>query len=219
MSLPPPAANGTISRIGLFGIVRGGIALRTQPARRPTRPAPRRRTVPNRRRDNDFMNGPPRTAAPARRACKSTSAGKIRIASISPHLRWPYQMSTRPVPAAGGAFRPRPALGGRPHWRRPRVDFKGETITIQIGYGPGGGYDTYGRASPAISAASSPATRTWSRRTCRARARCARPTTSTISRPRTARDRHLLRLDRHGAADGQRAGEVRRRRNSAGSAA
>ena len=26
------------------------------------------------------------------------------------------------------------------------VDFKGETITIQIGYGPGGGYDTYGRA-------------------------------------------------------------------------
>jgi tripartite-type tricarboxylate transporter receptor subunit TctC len=26
------------------------------------------------------------------------------------------------------------------------TDFKGETITIQIGYGPGGGYDTYGRA-------------------------------------------------------------------------
>src|SRR5258708_4710220 len=26
------------------------------------------------------------------------------------------------------------------------VDFKGETITIQIGYGPGGGYGTYGRA-------------------------------------------------------------------------
>jgi tripartite-type tricarboxylate transporter receptor subunit TctC len=26
------------------------------------------------------------------------------------------------------------------------ADFKGETITIQIGYGPGGGYDTYGRA-------------------------------------------------------------------------
>src|SRR5215467_12259600 len=25
-------------------------------------------------------------------------------------------------------------------------DFRGETITIQIGYGPGGGYDTYGRA-------------------------------------------------------------------------
>jgi len=25
-------------------------------------------------------------------------------------------------------------------------DFKGETISIQIGYGPGGGYDTYGRA-------------------------------------------------------------------------
>ena len=25
-------------------------------------------------------------------------------------------------------------------------DFKGETITIQIGYGPGGGHDTYGRA-------------------------------------------------------------------------
>jgi hypothetical protein len=26
------------------------------------------------------------------------------------------------------------------------VTFRGETITIQIGYGPGGGYDTYGRA-------------------------------------------------------------------------
>ena len=26
------------------------------------------------------------------------------------------------------------------------TDFKGETISIQIGYGPGGGYDTYGRA-------------------------------------------------------------------------
>src|SRR4051812_13450785 len=26
------------------------------------------------------------------------------------------------------------------------VSFKGETISIQIGYGPGGGYDTYGRA-------------------------------------------------------------------------
>jgi len=26
------------------------------------------------------------------------------------------------------------------------ADFKGETISIQIGYGPGGGYDTYGRA-------------------------------------------------------------------------
>src|SRR5262245_56185534 len=25
-------------------------------------------------------------------------------------------------------------------------DFRGETVTIQIGYGPGGGYDTYGRA-------------------------------------------------------------------------
>src|SRR5215212_10986097 len=27
-----------------------------------------------------------------------------------------------------------------------QTDFKGETISIQIGYGPGGGYDTYGRA-------------------------------------------------------------------------
>src|SRR5262245_29956602 len=26
------------------------------------------------------------------------------------------------------------------------ADFRGETVTIQIGYGPGGGYDTYGRA-------------------------------------------------------------------------
>jgi tripartite-type tricarboxylate transporter receptor subunit TctC len=27
-----------------------------------------------------------------------------------------------------------------------QADFKGETVSIQIGYGPGGGYDTYGRA-------------------------------------------------------------------------
>ena len=27
-----------------------------------------------------------------------------------------------------------------------QADFRGETISIQIGYGPGGGYDTYGRA-------------------------------------------------------------------------
>src|SRR5215470_8281228 len=33
-----------------------------------------------------------------------------------------------------------PAMGQTP------VTFRGETITIQIGYGPGGGYDTYGRA-------------------------------------------------------------------------
>src|SRR5438270_12574412 len=26
------------------------------------------------------------------------------------------------------------------------ADFRGETVAIQIGYGPGGGYDTYGRA-------------------------------------------------------------------------
>src|SRR5499426_1045077 len=33
-----------------------------------------------------------------------------------------------------------PALAQTP------VTFRGETISIQIGYGPGGGYDTYGRA-------------------------------------------------------------------------
>src|SRR6185436_1083640 len=27
-----------------------------------------------------------------------------------------------------------------------QADFRGETVSIQIGYGPGGGYDTYGRA-------------------------------------------------------------------------
>jgi tripartite-type tricarboxylate transporter receptor subunit TctC len=37
------------------------------------------------------------------------------------------------------------ALAGPVRAQSP-VDFKGETITIQIGYGPGGGYDTYGRA-------------------------------------------------------------------------
>src|ERR1700754_1569269 len=26
-----------------------------------------------------------------------------------------------------------------------QADFRGETVSIQIGYGPGGGYDTYGR--------------------------------------------------------------------------
>src|SRR5215470_17828497 len=38
----------------------------------------------------------------------------------------------------GLLFLPAPATAQGP-------DFKGETITIQIGYGPGGGYDTYGR--------------------------------------------------------------------------
>ena len=27
-----------------------------------------------------------------------------------------------------------------------QANFQGETVSIQIGYGPGGGYDTYGRA-------------------------------------------------------------------------
>ena len=36
-----------------------------------------------------------------------------------------------------------PLLGAPAH---AQTDFKGETLSIQIGYGPGGGYDTYGRA-------------------------------------------------------------------------
>jgi tripartite-type tricarboxylate transporter receptor subunit TctC len=32
-----------------------------------------------------------------------------------------------------------------PAWAQAPADFKGETISIEIGYGPGGGYDTYGR--------------------------------------------------------------------------
>jgi tripartite-type tricarboxylate transporter receptor subunit TctC len=36
------------------------------------------------------------------------------------------------------------ALAAAPASAQP--DFRGETIAIQIGYGPGGGYDTYGRA-------------------------------------------------------------------------
>lgn len=39
-----------------------------------------------------------------------------------------------------GACLAAPAAGQAP------ADFSGETVTIQIGYGPGGGYDTYGRA-------------------------------------------------------------------------
>jgi tripartite-type tricarboxylate transporter receptor subunit TctC len=35
---------------------------------------------------------------------------------------------------------------GTPTHAQSGADFKGETISIQIGYGPGGGYDTYGRA-------------------------------------------------------------------------
>src|SRR6476661_3256365 len=35
---------------------------------------------------------------------------------------------------------------GTPACAQSGADFKGETISIQIGYGPGGGYDTYGRA-------------------------------------------------------------------------
>jgi tripartite-type tricarboxylate transporter receptor subunit TctC len=37
-------------------------------------------------------------------------------------------------------------LAAPPARAQSNVSFKGETITIQIGYGPGGGYDTYGRA-------------------------------------------------------------------------
>ncbi len=37
-------------------------------------------------------------------------------------------------------------LGALPAAAQAPADFKGETLTIQIGYGPGGGYDTYGRA-------------------------------------------------------------------------
>ncbi len=33
----------------------------------------------------------------------------------------------------------------RPAGAQAPADFKGETISIEIGYGPGGGYDTYGR--------------------------------------------------------------------------
>jgi hypothetical protein len=36
-------------------------------------------------------------------------------------------------------------LGAQASAQAP-ADFRGETITIQIGYGAGGGYDTYGRA-------------------------------------------------------------------------
>jgi tripartite-type tricarboxylate transporter receptor subunit TctC len=35
---------------------------------------------------------------------------------------------------------------GVPAHAQSGADFRGETISIQIGYGPGGGYDTYGRA-------------------------------------------------------------------------
>ena len=41
------------------------------------------------------------------------------------------------------------AVAALPLYVAPAVaqtDFRGETISIQIGYGPGGGYDTYGRA-------------------------------------------------------------------------
>src|SRR6185369_3730072 len=42
--------------------------------------------------------------------------------------------------AALGVILAGPAMGQTP------VTFRGEIISIQIGYGPGGGYDTYGRA-------------------------------------------------------------------------
>jgi tripartite-type tricarboxylate transporter receptor subunit TctC len=44
--------------------------------------------------------------------------------------------------ALGAAVLPLLVAPAQPQSR----DFKGETISIQIGYGPGGGYDTYGRA-------------------------------------------------------------------------
>ena len=49
--------------------------------------------------------------------------------------------STAPACALLGVL-----LLGTPARAQLGADFKGETISIQIGYGPGGGYDTYGRA-------------------------------------------------------------------------
>jgi hypothetical protein len=60
------------------------------------------------------------------------------------------------MPAAMTAFRPAAILillgmlaaALLPRYVAPaaaQADFRGETISIQIGYGPGGGYDTYGR--------------------------------------------------------------------------
>ena len=91
------------------------------------------------------------------------------------------------------------------------TDFKGETISIQIGYGPGGGYDTYGRAlarhlgrfipgNPLVLPKNMPGAGSL---------RAANHIYS-LAAARPGRDRHLLGLDRDGAVDGQRAGEIRR---------
>ena len=81
---------------------------------------------------------------------QSTSAAKIRIASNRRSLR----RTQRSHDQNHAAFRRLIALGllgiaALPLYVAPaaaQADFKGETISIQIGYGPGGGYDTYGRA-------------------------------------------------------------------------
>ena len=66
-----------------------------------------------------------------------------------------------------------------------RADFyKGKTITILMGTGPGGSYDLYGRTiAEHLGQATSPAVRTSWSSTCRAPAASSPATTSTVPAP------------------------------------
>src|SRR3954447_9103449 len=80
-------------------------------------------------------------------SAESISPAKIRIPSNRSLIRQAnspmmlFRRSTASACALLGVL-----MLGTPTHGQSGADFKGETISIQIGYGPGGGYDTYGRA-------------------------------------------------------------------------
>src|SRR5262249_24666071 len=138
----------------LVRIVGGGIGLRLEGVRRQHRGE--RQRGPGQGARNAAPNhvslltrAAPRAPVDWSHATKlhqTTSGPRRRIASFQTHSKGCITMSLArllacasllsllSLPAPAGAQSSAPA------------DFKGETVTIQIGYGPGGGYDTYGRA-------------------------------------------------------------------------
>ena len=64
--------------------------------------------------------------------------------------------------------------------------FAGKTVTMYIGFGPGGGYDLWARVVARHIGAHLPGNPTVTRKTCKAAAAIAPPTSSTTWRRRTA---------------------------------
>jgi hypothetical protein len=64
--------------------------------------------------------------------------------------------------------------------------YKGKTLQLLIGFGPGGGYDLYGRAVARHMGRSYREIRPWCRKTWRGPGACGRPRTFTMRLPRMA---------------------------------